>query len=211
MDFSNDTIVQNYQEEAFELFNKVSILSDDFLKMNEERGFKMKATRFLKKVLEIDPDNVDSLIFLAQIYQKQELFQESKEHYEKVLEIEPDNIEALILKGNFYRELGKYNESLKLFDKILKIDPDNNLTLGKKCFILLKLEKYSEVVTNCDKILEKDPYNPIIQKYKKLGLEQLPKTIEEKVVVNNNICRKCLNDNSKDSKFCNNCGNELVF
>jgi tetratricopeptide (TPR) repeat protein len=89
-----------------------------------------KAEKNFKKVLQIDPKNSDSLIFLALIYKRKNTELAIK-LLEKSIEINPFSFVSLFFLGEIYMENHKYDIAEKIFLKALEIEPDYDILWNK--------------------------------------------------------------------------------
>jgi len=78
---------------------------------------------YVKKALEIEPDNADVLTYLSAELVKSGRLEEAKIHYEKILEIEPDNVDALGFKGDELVRSGNSKDGLAYFERVLELEP----------------------------------------------------------------------------------------
>ena len=60
--------------------------------MEEEKHF--ESTKYFKRILEIDPDNVDALFLMATAENEAGLRHTADRTFQKILEIDPDNVDA---------------------------------------------------------------------------------------------------------------------
>ena len=89
-----------------------------------------KAEENFKKVLQIDPKNSDSLIFLALIYKRKNT-EPAIKLLEKSIEINPFSFVSLFFLGEIYMENHKYDIAEKIFLKALEIEPDYDILWNK--------------------------------------------------------------------------------
>ena len=90
--------------EALKAFNK---LGDAFMK----DGFTVKAIAIFKKISKIDPNAVDALLKLGELYVLQGLSREAREQYAQAVE--------------FYKKKNQPDRALDAFRKIVGLDPAN--------------------------------------------------------------------------------------
>ncbi len=90
--------------EALKCFHK---LADAFVK----DGFTVKAIAIYRKINKIDPDSVEPLIKLAELYGLQGLGREAREHYAQAIES--------------YKKKQQPDKALEVFHKIVALDPEN--------------------------------------------------------------------------------------
>ena len=90
--------------EALKCFRK---LADAFVK----DGFTVKAIAIYRKINKIDPNSVEPLIKLAELYGLQGLGREAREHYAQAIES--------------YKKKNQPDKALEIFRKIVALDPEN--------------------------------------------------------------------------------------
>jgi tetratricopeptide (TPR) repeat protein len=74
-------------------------------------GFTVKAIAIYRKITKIDPDSVEPLIKLAELYGLQGLGREAREHYAQAIES--------------YKKKHQPDRALEIFHKIIALDPEN--------------------------------------------------------------------------------------
>ena len=95
---------ENNKAEALQNFNK---LADAFMK----DGFTVKAIAIYKKISKIDPNQVEPLLKLAELYILQGLSREAREQYAHAVE--------------YYKQHNQPDRALETFRKIVALDPEN--------------------------------------------------------------------------------------
>jgi len=90
--------------EAFKQFHK---LADLFV----QEGFTVKAIAIHKKISKLDPNSVEPLLKLAELYHVQGLGREARDQYLQALE--------------FYKKKNQNDKALEILRKILQLDPEN--------------------------------------------------------------------------------------
>lgn len=116
--------------------------SDDFLEMAYNAETKSKAKNYLKKALELDPDNLDAELFLADISAKSQL-----EFLQKT--------EAIIAHGNkLMEEQGFLNkESMGDFWLILETRPYMRAR-HQYATLLAQCRMFKKAITECEEMLK---------------------------------------------------------
>ena len=79
----------------------------------------------MESMLKSDPNNVQLMTHLGNLYFDTHNPQKAVETYEKVLEIEPNNPNVLTDCGIMYRQLKKPDKALAYFKKANKLDPSH--------------------------------------------------------------------------------------
>ncbi len=77
----------------------------------------------LETLLADDPNNVDILVSLGNVYYDVSEPEMSIEYYERALAIKPDVPFVLVDCGAMYRKLGQADKAIELFRKAIEIDP----------------------------------------------------------------------------------------
>ncbi len=74
-------------------------------------GFNVKAIAIYKKIAKVDPNSVENLLKLAELYQLQGLSREARDQFLQAAE--------------FYKKRNQTDRALEVFRKLLQLDPDN--------------------------------------------------------------------------------------
>lgn len=106
----------NLQQKEFTLSRaKAAVLSRDF----------NLAARLYTGLLRDDPDNLQILHELANMYVRSGQDERALDVYESILSKKENDLEALTDMGGIYRRLNRYEDSVKVLDQALKYDPYN--------------------------------------------------------------------------------------
>ncbi|MBI4165945.1 MAG: tetratricopeptide repeat protein, partial [Acidobacteria bacterium] len=95
---------ENNKAEALKCFEK---LAEAFTR----DGFTVKAIAILKKIVKIDPSNVDPLLKMAELYVLQGLSREARDQY--------------LLAVDYFKKKKQSDRALETFQKIVALDPEN--------------------------------------------------------------------------------------
>lgn len=104
------------------------------------------AVGLFEKALSIDPNRIDSLLWLGNIYRSEHNFAEAVRLHQNAHRIDDRNIEILLELAKDLGSAKRYEESLQALQKILKLEPDNLTALTRKRDLLIKLEKWSDAL-----------------------------------------------------------------
>ena len=95
-----------------------------------ELGYKAKlegdiesSIKNYKKVLEIDKDDYDAKLALANLYYSQQIFEESLNYYNMIYQSDNSDVEALNGFGRCYFKLGDLDKSIFYFQKAIEYLP----------------------------------------------------------------------------------------
>jgi tetratricopeptide (TPR) repeat protein len=106
----------------------------------------LDAITLLEKALAIDPNRVDSLLWLGNIYRSEHNFPEAIRLHQHAQRVDDRNIEVLLELGKDLEEAKRYEEALQALQKILKIEPDNLTALIRKRNLNIRMERWSEAL-----------------------------------------------------------------
>lgn len=121
-----------------------------------------KAVVQFKKVLELNPQNVELLSFLGALYVDMNREDDAIVMFKKVLELDSNNDAALNSLGYIYAERGSnLEEAMKLINHALAIVPDSAAYLDSLGWVHYKQGKYQEALKFLMKADEK-MHDPVI-------------------------------------------------
>ena len=113
----------------------------------KELGENQKAKECFKKVIEINPDHINTHFNLGIIFKELEENQKAKRCFEKVIEINPNYSQAHNNLGNVFKDLGNLQKAEECYEKAIKLKPnykdayDNLDYLLKEKRLLTKIGK----------------------------------------------------------------------
>jgi tetratricopeptide (TPR) repeat protein len=102
---------------------------------------------YFDKVLSVEPEHVNALIYKGNALGKLGKYDDSITCYDKVLKSNPNHQIALINKGLALHYLKNYDQAISFYDKILEKDPQNASVLYHK---------------SCSKALQKNSEDALI-------------------------------------------------
>lgn len=83
------------------------------------------AARLYKGLLQTDPENIELLSALGDLYERSGRDNESLPFYRSIVNIDPSNVNALNSLGGIYRRLGRFDESIDVLQKAIIADEHN--------------------------------------------------------------------------------------
>ena len=135
---------------------KISFSSDEELNLeyfynigalHAKRGNPCDAIFYFDKVLSVEPDHMNALVYKGNALGKLGKYDDSIVCYDKVLKNNPNHQIALINKGLAFHYLKNYEQAISFYDKILDKDPQNASVLYHK---------------SCSKALQKNSEDALI-------------------------------------------------
>lgn len=138
-------------EAALPYFDKVLAVdkkNDEAYRMKGQAlmmlGRLQEATNLLIDALNINPENVWTLILMGNIFIKQNDIQGAMRYYEEAIKFHPNDPIAINNVGGAYLQQGMYEKALETFDRALKIDDSYPNTYYGKAMVLRKLGRDRE-------------------------------------------------------------------
>ncbi len=128
----------------------------------------------LNKELSLNPENIEALIRLGNLYFDTEQPGKAIMAYNNALELNPGNPDVLTDLGVMYRRKGQPLEAIKAFDKASKIDPRHEASRFNKGVVLLHDLNDSEgAIRAWEELVEVNPFAKVHDN--ELGLELIKK------------------------------------
>ncbi|CAD8156969.1 unnamed protein product [Paramecium octaurelia] len=118
-----------------------------------------EAMENLKKLLSINPNEVQSLHLTAEFLKILKNYNEANIKADQALQRDPKNPQLLQTKVEILKELERFDEAIQWADKILFIDPNNLQSIKIKAECLKSLKDYNEAIRWADKALQIDSKN----------------------------------------------------
>lgn len=105
-----------------------------------------EAKKLLEEILAEDPENLNALIKLGDIYSSQGEYIKAKEYYQRARDVQPNNIDVLFSLEQLMERTERWTDAIRYLDEILDIDDENLNALYAKREILERLERWDELV-----------------------------------------------------------------
>lgn len=135
----------------------------DVLNLNamvaKQKGDKVSKAKFLKQVIQIEPNNPEANIELADEQTLKKNWRTARDYYRKALAGDPDNPEALLGYGKMCYYMEKDDDAKDAFNRLYKIDPSNpqvNSYLGKYA---AESSQYKKAIGYIREAIKYDPLN----------------------------------------------------
>lgn len=95
----------------------------------------MKGILTIRKVLELNPDNVEASFMLGMFSIQTQQWDKAKSRFEKVLELEPENAQANFQLGYVLSQLDNKAEARGFVDKAIELSTDPELTAEARALL----------------------------------------------------------------------------
>jgi lipopolysaccharide biosynthesis regulator YciM len=103
-----------------------------------------QAVPYLQKILFSNPNHINSLIHLGDIYRLEKNYSEAVHYHQRARSLDENNIEVLFALAKDYEEAKKYDEAIKTLNAILQIDNTNVAALLQAREIFQKMGRWEE-------------------------------------------------------------------
>ena len=145
-----DTAIEKYPESTELWSTKGDIYLNNMGKITE-------AVYSYDKALNIDPEDVHSLVNKAFALDKNGKREEAYALYMKALEINPQLSDAWYKAGNLLTKDGRFAEALPLYEKAIAIDPASSYSWNNKGYALAQLGDYDKAIEAYNQAITLDP------------------------------------------------------
>ncbi len=118
-----------------------------------------KAIEYVRKALELDPQNADAWRTLGNDYALLKDYDNAIEYHRTALELDPQNADAWLQLGNDYAWLKDYHKANEYYRKALDLDPQNAGAWRQLGNDYAWLKDYHKAIEYHRKALDLDPQN----------------------------------------------------
>lgn len=141
-----------------------------------------KARKHYEKVLEKEPDHLESIMFLADIAIREHRFDDARKIIERAEKLNP-GLSLIIANANIAIEERNFAKAEKLYNKVIEVSPSNENALWGLGNIALLRGDYSKAEWYFEKELKTDPDNFSVQISLSEVLEALNRKDESEKVI----------------------------
>lgn len=136
--------------------NDLNVLYSMTMIAQAKKDKKMRKT-YLKKILKLEPDNVQALLEEGIDFYDQGNYKEAGKTFNKILQKHPNDIEALIWCGKVYYLDNKMTEAEQCYLTVLKYQPKNSLAIAELARIKSETNRMAEAIADIQKATELEP------------------------------------------------------
>lgn len=115
--------------------------------------------RIYRQKLTQSPNDVNSLIDLGAILQKENKYDEALQYYTQASQLDPQNVITRLNVGTLYQQKGSYDAAINAYDSILFLNPDNVQANLYKAQCLAAQGQNDKALESFNKVLSIDPNN----------------------------------------------------
>jgi len=125
------------------------------------------AENFFKKVLNNNPDHLESIFFLGILQAKKKDFEKAKDFFIKVIKIDSSYIDAHYNLGIVFNELKDFQNSINCYEKTIQIDSNHADAHNNLGMVFYKLKDFQNSINYYEKAIQIDSNN--VHAYNNLG------------------------------------------
>jgi len=97
-----------------------------------------EAEKALARAVEIDKQNVNAFVLLAQVEIAQGSTDQAISNYKRAIEVAPNTVQLYVALGSIYEKQGNWQAAQPVYQKALAIEPDNPIAANNLAYILLE-------------------------------------------------------------------------
>ncbi len=97
-----------------------------------------EAEKALARAVEIDKQNVNAFVLLAQVEIAQGSNDQAISNYKRAIEVAPNNVQLYVTLGSIYEKRGNWQAAQPMYKKALLIEPDHPLAANNLAYIMLE-------------------------------------------------------------------------
>ena len=106
------------------------------------------AEKHFQRAMEINPDTVELLVYMACLRIAQQRYEEADEYLLRVRELKPHDLATLQNTAEVLRKQGHHEEAIASYRVVLEIDPEHALAYAGMGDALFQLERYEEALAS---------------------------------------------------------------
>lgn len=123
----------------------------------QAKNDKKMRTAYLKKILRLDPDNVQALQEEGLDFYSQGNYKAAGETFNKILKKHPNDVEALVWSGKVYYLDNKLKEAENAYRAALKYEPKNSLAIAELARIKSETNRMAEAIADVKQAIVLEP------------------------------------------------------
>lgn len=116
-----------------------------------------QASRIYKGLLKSDPQNIELLSSLGNLYVKSGDDEKAFAYFNEIIRLDQNNVEALNSLGGIYRRQKKYDDSISVLERAVIADESNVQSFYNLGFTFKLMEKYDDALNCFNKVVEENP------------------------------------------------------
>jgi arylsulfatase A-like enzyme/Tfp pilus assembly protein PilF len=119
-----------------------------------------EAIEILKKIIEENPQIVDGILQLGNVYSQKKMHEEALNCFYRVLEQKPDYHAAMINVANSLMRLGRFDKGIEEVQRFLKTFPNDHTLLNELGVFYFQKKEYDKALEILNRSIEIERVNP---------------------------------------------------
>src|SRR5438309_7737893 len=119
----------------------------------DQQGRSAEATSICEGILKRQPDNIDSLILLAEFAGKKEDPEQAIELYSRVIALRPEHALACYKLGNLLKNCDRMEAALASYDQAIALNPGYANAFCNRGVVLDRLKRSEEALASYDEAI----------------------------------------------------------
>ncbi len=117
----------------------------------------------LKKRLEANPDDIDAMNGLTELYFTHQDPASAMEWNDKALEKDPKNADARVYRAVLSAMMSLYDRAVEQLDEVVAEQPDHPKAVVYRGLILMEMQRFDEAVRDLERAVELQNGSPVLQ------------------------------------------------
>lgn len=155
-------------EDYFSTLEGATFAARVFYSMNNTS----KSEKFLKKILEFEPDDLEIHSLLADIYTKQRDYSSAISTYEKIIQLDANNETAHYGLGDVYIKMMKWKEAIPPLQKAIQLNSEYKEAYYHIALAHHELREFDQAAQAYKEFIATNPSQPF-EAYQRLGICQM--------------------------------------
>ncbi|MFO7605890.1 MAG: tetratricopeptide repeat protein [Desulfurivibrionaceae bacterium] len=102
------------------------------------------ASGWIKRIIEVNPDDLSSYAFLANLYASMEEYENAEEIYLNILKKNPEDYDSMLMLGALYARQQKFDKAKDTLDKLIGMNPDSFVAYHYLAKIYMETGKFDK-------------------------------------------------------------------
>jgi protein O-GlcNAc transferase len=122
-----------------------------------EQGRLSEAAAICRKILESQPDHLDSLMLAGEIALREKDLERAMQLYSRITERQPEYAPAHYKRGNLLKDTGRLQAALASYDRAIALDPAHSMALCNRAIVLEGLGQPDAALSSYDRAIAQTP------------------------------------------------------
>jgi tetratricopeptide (TPR) repeat protein len=144
------------KEDYFSTLEGAYFAAEAFYALNDTG----RAEKYLKRVIELKPDDLHAYLLLASVYFNQRAYSSASTTYQKIIELNPNRDDAYLGLGLVNLKMMKWKEAIPPLERAIQLNSDNKEAYLHIGSAYQELKEYNEAINAYKQYLDTNPNQP---------------------------------------------------